>query len=118
MPITPEAAARALVERATVEHQQLEQRRQANLASLPAAARALRAAYGARRVVLFGSLAWGGFHWRSDVDLAVAGVPADLVGRAMAEASRIAGVTVELFDLDALPESFRARILAEGTELP
>jgi hypothetical protein len=36
----------------------------------------------------------------------------------MAEASRIAGVTVELFDLDALPESFRARILAEGTELP
>lgn len=42
-------------------------------ACLPTAARCLREGYGATRVVLFGSLATGGHHVGSDLDLAASG---------------------------------------------
>ena len=66
---------------------------------------------------LIGSLAWGGFGERSDVDLVVDGVDrAELVGieRAVAKA---AGVEVDLLELGTLPSQFRARVLAEGCEI-
>jgi predicted nucleotidyltransferase len=118
MTITPESAARALVARASgeqaafaVEVESLRQR-------LPSVSKLLRRQYGARRVVLFGSLAWGGFHEGSDVDIAVEGVSDSDAGVAMADASTAAQRLVEIFRLEDLPASFRQRVLRDGLSLP
>jgi predicted nucleotidyltransferase len=55
---------------------------------------------GARAVYLFGSAARGALHGDSDVDLAVTGLPDDVFFRAMADASRIVGLPVDLVALD------------------
>jgi predicted nucleotidyltransferase len=60
---------------------------------------ALKAA-GAREVYLFGSAAKGLLRERSDVDLAVSGLPAEVFVRAAAKASRAFGRPVDLIDLD------------------
>ncbi len=85
-------------------------------AALPAAAR-LCAAHGARETWLFGSLAWGGFGPHSDVDLAVAGVPAGEQTALWSALERLLGRDVDLVDLSAAPETFAARIRAEGEAL-
>jgi predicted nucleotidyltransferase len=66
------------------------------------------------RAWIFGSLAWGGFGERSDLDLALSGVEQ---GRALAlelSLSRALGVEVDLLSLEDLPPPFRARILEDG----
>src|SRR5690242_3177633 len=117
MAIRPEEAARALMARAAREQEQLVERAAELRARLPEIARRLRARFGVRRLILFGSLAWGAFHANSDVDLAVEGLAPEDVGEAMADASAIAGKVVELFRLEALPSSFRERVLSEGEAL-
>jgi predicted nucleotidyltransferase len=62
-------------------------------------ARLLVRRYGARRVVLCGSLARGDFRQGSDIDLAVEGVPAARFFEASAAAARAAGE----FDVDVVP---------------
>jgi predicted nucleotidyltransferase len=62
-------------------------------------ARLLVRRYGARRVVLCGSLARGDFRRGSDIDLAVDGVPAERFFEASAAAARAAG----RFDVDVVP---------------
>ncbi len=84
---------------------------------LPAVATLLRKRYGATRVVLFGSLAWGEAHATSDADLAISGVGAADAGVATADAEALLGRTVELFLLEELPASLRARVLTDGQEL-
>ncbi len=79
----------------------------------------LKTAFGARRVVLFGSLARGGkVSWRSDVDLAVWDVPADrhfvAVGRLQAIDPTVA---VDVVRVEDAPPALRAVIDAEGVEL-
>lgn len=81
------------------------------------AARLLVRELGAREVWLFGSLAWGRPHERSDVDLAVRGIPADRHYRALARASDIVAGPVDLVDLDTCPASMRERILRDGIRL-
>lgn len=114
MAVSPKRAAQALVARAAQEQAELERRRGEILSRVPSIVRILRERFGAARAVLFGSLVWGGFHDRSDVDLAVEGLAAERVGEAMAEASERAGCVVEIFRLEDLSRSFRERILSAG----
>jgi predicted nucleotidyltransferase len=118
MTISPQTAAAALLARAEREQRALERHEAALRARLPGVAALLRQRYGVRRVWLFGSLAWGGFHARSDLDLAVEALPAGERGVASADASKLCGVTVELFALEELPPSLAERVLGEGELLP
>lgn len=79
----------------------------------------LRRDFGATRVILFGSLARGGFHAESDIDLAVAGIPPKGWFRAYSAANQLARHYrwVELFPLEALDEHFLRRVLETGVEL-
>lgn len=97
----------------------LERHRARALAVAHAAAEVLRASFGARRVVLFGSLARGGaVSWRSDVDLAVWGLPAadyfTAVGRLQALDPAVA---VDVVRSEDAPTSLKAVIAADGIEL-
>jgi predicted nucleotidyltransferase len=69
------------------------------------------------RAWLIGSLAWGGFGERSDVDLVLTGVQA-ADATAIADAvARAAGVEVDLLELEQLPAAFRDRVDREGVPL-
>lgn len=84
------------------------------LAAVPAAAELLRSRYGARELVLFGSLATGSFTDRSDVDLAVRGIdPVDYFA-ALADLMELFGGPVDLVRLEQAPASLVARVVAEG----
>ena len=114
---TPESMARALMARAAKEQAALAATECALRARLPELARLLRQRFGATQVILFGSLAWGRFHQRSDVDLAVAGLAAADLGPATALLEAVAQRTVELFRFEDLPASFRARVVDGGEVL-
>lgn len=99
---------------------EIELRRRQALQSAEACIALLKSRFGARQVILFGSLAGqGAWHSQSDIDLAVAGVdPADFF-KAYAACSNLLPRDLEL-DLvpleDVYPE-MRARILGE-VEMP
>jgi predicted nucleotidyltransferase len=102
---------------ATTRARRLEARRAEALAALREAARLTEAAGG--RLVVFGSLAEGGFHDRSDIDVAVCdlGPPADSeLAAAVDTVLATAG-----FEADVMPErlmspSLRRRVMANGRE--
>ncbi len=74
--------------------------------------------FGAKRVVLFGSLARGDFSSWSDIDLAVWGIPAAKFFKAVSFASGISDVwRVDLVDTQDCTRALREIILEEGTEL-
>jgi len=74
--------------------------------------------FGAKRVVLFGSLARGNFSSWSDIDLAVWGIPATDFFRAVAFACGISDVwKVDLVDAQDCTRALREIILEEGTDL-
>lgn len=77
-----------------------------------------RALPAGARIWLIGSLAWGGFGERSDVDLVTAGLTAAQALDLERAVARASGTPVEVLDLDALPAAFRARVLADGIPLP
>ncbi len=81
-------------------------------------ARMLRERYGARRVVLIGSLARGNFTLWSDIDLVAFGIPPERFFAAHGEARAAglaAGIPVELHCGDA--EGFPAEALIGGRDL-
>jgi predicted nucleotidyltransferase len=81
-------------------------------------ARELVKRFGAHRVVLFGSVARGDIHKRSDIDLAVWGIPPKDFYRAVAFASGYSrDWKVDLVDAEDCRESVRRSILEEGVEL-
>lgn len=105
-----------------------ERGRQAEAANRRAAAEALpiarllaarlRREFGARRVVLVGSLARGDFGVGSDIDLAAEGVPADRffeIGVALERAA--SPFRVDLIPLESASEAFLALMATEGVEL-
>ena len=82
-------------------------------------ARRLLDEWGVRRVILFGSLAEGCFHERSDIDLAVEGLDPDELLDATVSLDREAGpFTIDLVPLERQPQGFRERIEKEGVVLP
>jgi predicted nucleotidyltransferase len=83
------------------------------------AAAALKARYGARRVVLFGSLAHAAwFMPDSDVDLAVEGLAGDDYWRAWRLVEEIIGDRpVDLIEIEMVGESLRRAIRRYGMEL-
>jgi predicted nucleotidyltransferase len=71
--------------------------------------------YGAKRVILFGSLCRAGrFHRRSDIDLAVEGIPAQDFFRAGADLMMALDWPVDLKPLEEIDEFFRELILQKG----
>jgi predicted nucleotidyltransferase len=83
------------------------------------AAAALKARYGARRVVLFGSLAHAAwFMPDSDVDLAVEGLEGDDYWRAWRLVEEIIGDRpVDLIEIEMVGESLKRAIQRYGMEL-
>ena len=74
--------------------------------------------FGAKKVVLFGSLARGDFNRWSDIDLAVWGIPAAKFFKAVSFASGISDLwRVDLVDSQDCTRALREIILEEGTEL-
>jgi len=69
------------------------------------------------RAWLIGSLAWGGFGVRSDVDLVLNGVPAEVAVELERAVARAAKAPVDLLILETLPAAFRARVEREGLTL-
>ena len=73
--------------------------------------------FGARRVWLFGSLAWGTVAVASDVDLLVEGLDAGLLFRAGAAAEAIVRAEVDLLREEDAPASLMQRVRSEGVVL-
>jgi uncharacterized protein len=84
---------------------------------LPEARQLLVERYRASRVVLFGSLATGGHSERSDVDLAVLGVPSDRYFHALADLMVLFGGPVDLVRIEEALPSLRSCIEEEGHPL-
>ena len=78
----------------------------------------LRRRYGAKKVILFGSLARGDLHAHSDIDLAVRGIPASEYYHAVAFATGFSKTwKVDLVDVDDCSETLSDVIQKEGVEL-
>lgn len=83
------------------------------------AAQLLKDQFGAKRVVLFGSLARNDvFHQRSDIDLAVTSIEEGLFWRAWSALDTLESkVEIDLVDLETAPPKLQQRIEQEGVEL-
>lgn len=75
------------------------------------------ASLGVRRVVLYGSLARGTFGDRSDVDLAVEGLPEGKLFAASARANAGSPYEVSVIRAEDAPPHIRVAIETEGVEL-
>jgi predicted nucleotidyltransferase len=74
--------------------------------------------FGAHRVVLFGSIARGGMHSKSDIDIAVWGIPAKNFYKAVAFAIGYSNEwKVDIVDVEDCRESLKQSILKDGFEL-
>jgi len=120
--IAPEAMARyrrsALAREGTLQRE-AEARRQAAWVLARQAARLLQEEFGATRVVAFGSLAHGAwFGPRSDIDLAVEGIPPEAFWRAWCALDRLApAVEIDLVAIESAPERLRDEIAQGGVPL-
>jgi len=81
-------------------------------------ARLLREKYGARRIVLIGSLARGDFRVGSDIDLVVEGLDSKVFYKAGADAERTAaGHDVDLVPLESASPALLDQMAREGEEI-
>ena len=112
--ITPEDTARALVERYSRREQEHESRKKGLREQVMRVVPAIAAGTGARRVYLFGSLVWGRPHARTDIDLAVEGIPPAHMADFAAEALMQLDADVDVVPLERASENLRSRILEEG----
>jgi len=78
----------------------------------------LKKHFGAHRVVLFGSAARGNIHAKSDIDIAVWGIPAKDFYRAVAFATGYNNEwKVDMVDVEDCRETLKQSILKNGIEL-
>lgn len=112
--ITPRQTARALVERYSRRMQDHESRRKALREQVMSLVPEIARSTGASRVYLFGSLAWGRVHARTDIDLAVEGIAPGHLSDFAAEALMQLDADVDVVPLERASESLRERILQEG----
>jgi len=121
-PIAPEAMARyrrTALAREGAHLRETEGRRQAAWDLARRAARLLCEEFGATRVVAFGSLAHGAwFEPRSDIDLAVEGIPTQMFWRAWGALDRLdPDVDFDLIAIESAPERLRDEIVQQGVSL-
>ena len=110
--------------RAEEEKRRVEARRARLREALRGVAEALAREFPVTRVFWFGSWCWGRPHSRSDIDLAVEGLPAVREIKAAVRAERLllerdpnAHEEVDLKRWEELPDRLRTRILEKGTLL-
>jgi len=115
--ITAHDLAQTLRVRSAKRHAQAEVRVAGMRERFPEAKRILVERYHADRVVLFGSLATGRYSERSDVDLAVEGMPSASYFRALADLMTLFGGPVDLVRVEEAAPSLRAHIDEEGRPL-
>ena len=109
------AYVRGARQRAAEEDRRCRQHARRTRALLPELVGILRRYPDVKRVWLFGSLAVGGFHTRSDIDLAVEGLPKGALFRAGADLDGCAGdFHVDLVPMETAGESVRRRVREEG----
>ena len=109
----------AIHQRQSATRTQLDRRRKRAMRFARQAAALLRAEFGARDVLLFGSLASpNGYTLWSDIDLAVTGVPADRFYAAVAAVIGLsAEFKVDLVDAEACNSSLCEAIERDGIAL-
>ena len=107
-------AARTLAAREESARAEAERRGAAIRALLPRVAARLREECGALEVRLFGSLADGTLHARSDCDLAVTGVSGERFLTALGIVARELPCACDLVDLGRAEPGLRAHVLATG----
>ncbi len=75
--------------------------------------------HGARRVVGIGSAFDPGrrFTWRSDIDIAVAGLRADRFFELSARAAELTDLPLDIIPIESATERMRKTILEEGVDL-
>ena len=120
--IAPEVMAkyrRSAVAREEALQREAEQRRQTAWAVARRAARLLEAEFGATRVVAFGSLVHGAwFGLRSDIDLAVEGIPPHMFWRAWCALDRLdPTVSIDLTAIESAAKTLRDEIAKQGVPL-
>lgn len=102
-----------LAERAAAERARLDELRASVQKALPELAQVLFDA-GASQVWVFGSVVEGGFHLRSDIDLAVEGLPPERYFHVLSSLHQRAPVPVDLVELEQASSSLRDHIAAHG----
>lgn len=117
MAVTIDEMAAYLRRRAAERRARADERSRAIRERLPEAKRLLIERHGARRVVLFGSLARGAMTEHSDVDLAVEGLRSSAYFTAIADLTGLLDSPVDLVELETAPASLHARLALEGIEL-
>jgi len=103
--------------RLRAENEALDRRRAEAMEAARRVADLLKHEYAVRRVILFGSLAWGGFREDSDIDLAVEGIEKARYFTALVDAGRLTDIPVELKPLEECQGLIRERILKAGVVL-
>jgi predicted nucleotidyltransferase len=116
--VLPEDLARTLIERERAARQLRERRSEELRAAVEAWVREAKAGRRLERAWLIGSLAWGEWGERSDVDLVVEGLPDPEAAKAWGELERLLGTQVDLLRIEELPADFAARVREEGVPLP
>ncbi len=118
MSVSPQELAATLLRRASARREADAKDQDECLREVARTIATLRGELGFGRAWLIGSLAWGGFGVRSDVDIVVekADTP---VANALADAIGDAtGRNVDVLVLGSLPPGFQKRVLEEGRHVP
>lgn len=103
-----------LQRRERARQQELAKVREDRRAKLAEAGALLREGHGATAAWLFGSLASELTHEKSDVDIAVSGLPPKSYWAALGELSELFDCDVDLVPLETAATGLRERILREG----
>jgi predicted nucleotidyltransferase len=121
MPVHPADLAATLVGRRGADRARHRARAERLIARVRQLGRSLRAEGAIEGSWLVGSLAWGGFGARSDVDLVVRGAALEAMGAVASRAAEQLGPDAEgridVLRLEDLPPSFRDRVLTSGLRL-
>ena len=110
----PSDLARTLVRRASARRDADESDRESCRRELALALPVLRRELGFERAWLIGSLAWGGFGLRSDIDLVIEGAGTEAMSTIAERVSETTRRSVDVLALETLPPSFRERVLSDG----
>ncbi|MBM3235999.1 nucleotidyltransferase domain-containing protein [Candidatus Poribacteria bacterium] len=115
--VTPEEAVKNLLRRHEQQQKMARQRAQKAWKSLPKLVRILSENYGAKRVILFGSLAREEFMINSDIDLAVSGMPTENYFKALGHLLMESPYACDLVTIEEAPDVLKQRIEEDGVIL-